>query len=70
MSNNTSLPPAQRDKILKLLKIGRMGSISIKLMTSGNVRLNSVRAGKVDGYQRMSFEIDRAGNTISKHELG
>lgn len=54
-----------QEKFLDLLSSGRMDrvTINIKITKAGVLRFSAERSGRVDGYQRMSFEIDRAGNT-------
>ena len=61
--SSLELPDAQRLKALKQLGSGKMDQVSIKLMKNGELRLSAVRTGAVNGFQRMSFGIDNAGNT-------
>lgn len=62
-SGELNLPPEQVDKLLYTLGGGRMDKVTLKLMNSGDVRLAAERAGRKDGYQRMSFEINQQGGT-------
>ncbi|MDF3055572.1 MAG: hypothetical protein K0Q74_1479 [Gammaproteobacteria bacterium] len=60
-SGKLNLPIEQTKKLLDILNGGRMDTISLKLTRQGEVRLITERAGVIDGYQRMSFEVDRMG---------
>jgi YD repeat-containing protein len=62
-SGELNLPLEQVDKLLYTLGSGRMDKVTLKLMNSGDVRLAAERAGRIDGYQRMSFEINQQGRT-------
>lgn len=58
-----NLTVEQTAKIQKLLRGGSMERVNIKLTQTGDVRVSTERAGRSSGYQRISFEIDRAGKT-------
>lgn len=52
----------QLEKIKDLLGNGRMDRINIKMTQSGDIRFAAERAGRTDGYQRMSFQIGVDGS--------
>lgn len=62
-SGELNLTSEQTAKALKTLGSGRMDNESLKVMHSGELRISAERAGAVSGFQRMSFEINPAGET-------
>ncbi|MFZ2486474.1 MAG: hypothetical protein WAW84_07795, partial [Candidatus Rickettsiella isopodorum] len=62
-SGDIGINPQQLEKIKDLLGNGRMDRINIKITQSGDIRFSAERAGRTNGYQRMSFEIGVDGST-------
>jgi len=58
---NFEIPEAQKKQMLDCLKKGTMQRVNIKISSIGVVRISCERSGQVDGFQRMSFEINACG---------